>query len=221
MSPENQNRKDNFVPTPGNVSTHLSRAGGNPPGYRAFSHIDPNFSSMITTRTATCHDVECISALLMANSADRGGTLYGDWSVGVVRDCITSGQLIIVAMDGAHLLGVLFTSETARASAPTVLAMLAAWPGSADAYVYGPVCIDEAARGKGVLEALHADLVRRRLSCSLRRTTSARCMPTLAWVWCRLRASRCTARSLPSLAAEVDLGGALTSGLTLRPLASP
>ena len=65
-------------------------------------------------------------------------------------------------MDGARLLGVLFTSETARASAPPVLAMLAAWPGSADAYVYGPVCIDEAARGKGVLEALHADLVRRR-----------------------------------------------------------
>ena len=117
---------------------------------------------MITTRTATFHDVESISALLMANSADRGGALYGDWSVGVVRNCITSGQLIIVAMDGVRLLGVLFTSETARASAPPVLAMLAAWPGSADAYVYGPVCIDETARGKGVLEALHADLVRRR-----------------------------------------------------------
>jgi hypothetical protein len=117
---------------------------------------------MITTGMATFHDVERISALLMANSADRGGTLYGDWSVGVVRDCIASGQLIIVAMDGAHLLGVLFTSETASASAPPVLAMLAAWPGSAEAYVYGPVCIDEAARGKGVLKALHADLVTRR-----------------------------------------------------------
>ena len=79
-----------------------------------------------------------------------------------MRGCVSSGELIIVAMDGARLLGVLFTSETARASAPPVLAMLAAWPGSADAYVYGPVCIDEAARGKGVLEALHADLVRRR-----------------------------------------------------------
>ena len=74
---------------------------------------------------------------------------------------IASGQLIIVAMDGARLLGVLFTLETARALAPPVRAMLAAWPGSADAYVYGPVCIDEAARGKGVLEALHADLVKR------------------------------------------------------------
>jgi ribosomal protein S18 acetylase RimI-like enzyme len=119
-------------------------------------------SSMITTRPATLHDVERISALLMANAADRGGTLYGDWSVGVVRDCITSGQLIIVAIDGAHLPGVLFTSETVHASAPPVLAMLTAWPGSVDAYVYGPVCIDQDARGKGVLEALYADLKRRR-----------------------------------------------------------
>ena len=117
---------------------------------------------MITIRPATLDDAERISALLMANAADRGGALYGDWSVGVVGDCIAAGDLIIVAIDGAHLLGVLFTSEKARASAPPVLAMLAAWPGSADAYVYGPVCIDQAARGKGVLEALHADLVTRR-----------------------------------------------------------
>lgn len=117
---------------------------------------------MITTRPATIHEVEPISALLRANAVDHGGTLYGDWSVGVVRDCITAGQLIIVAIDGAQLLGVLFTSETARASAPPVLAMLAAWPGSVDAYVYGPVCIDQAARGRGVLEALYADLTTRR-----------------------------------------------------------
>lgn len=32
---------------------------------------------MITTRPATLHDVERISALLMANAADRGGTLSG------------------------------------------------------------------------------------------------------------------------------------------------
>jgi hypothetical protein len=120
------------------------------------------FNSMITTRPATFHDVECISALLISNAVDRGGTLYGHWSVGVVRDCITAGQLIIVAIDGAHLLGVLFTSETEGASAPPVRAMLTAWPGSIDAYVYGPVCIDQAVRGRGVLEALYADLMTRR-----------------------------------------------------------
>ena len=123
---------------------------------------------------------------------------------------IASGQLIIVAMDGARLLGVLFTLETARALAPPVRAMLAAWPGSADAYVYGPVCIDEAARGKGVLEALHADLVNRRpgreaiLFIKANNPRSLHATPD--WGWCKWRASRCTVRSSPFSAAEVDFG---------------
>ena len=39
------------------------------------------------------------------------------------------------------------------------MAMLAAWPGRADAYVYGPVCVERNARAQGVLEALYAKLV--------------------------------------------------------------
>jgi hypothetical protein len=34
--------------------------------------------------------------------------------------------------------------------------MLKAWPGSADAYIYGPVCVADFARGRGVLEALYS-----------------------------------------------------------------
>lgn len=117
---------------------------------------------MITTRLATPDDVEAISALLTANAADRGGMLLGDWSIGVVRECLDAGQLIIVATGAAGLLGVLFTEDKARASAPPVVAMFRAWPGSDDAYGYGPVCIDRAARGQGVLEALYRDLVTRR-----------------------------------------------------------
>ena len=120
-----------------------------------------SFASMIETRSATIEDAERISALLMANASDRGGALYGDWSIGVVTKWITDGALIIVAMDGPKLAGVLFTSEKAQASALPVVAMLKAWPGSADAYVYGPVCIDQAARGQGVLEALYAHVVAR------------------------------------------------------------
>ena len=114
---------------------------------------------MIETRPATIEDAERISVLLTANASDRGGALYGDWSIGVVTKWITDGTLIIVAIDGSKLIGALFTSEKEQASAPPVVAMLKAWPGSADAYVYGPVCIDQAARGQGVLEAMYAQLV--------------------------------------------------------------
>jgi L-amino acid N-acyltransferase YncA len=111
---------------------------------------------MIEIRQAKIEDAVRVSSLLMANSSERGGSLYGDWSIGVVTNWITSGALIAVAIDGSRLVGVLFTSEKAQASATPVVAMLRAWPGTADAYVYGPICIDESARGQGVLERLFA-----------------------------------------------------------------
>jgi hypothetical protein len=114
---------------------------------------------MIETRPATIEDAEPISALLTANAPDRGGALYGDWPIGVVTKWIEGGTPVVVAMDGPKLLGVLFTSEKAQASTPPVVAMLKAWPGSADAYLYGPVCVDQAARGLGVLEAMYAHAV--------------------------------------------------------------
>ena len=114
---------------------------------------------MIVTRSATIEDAEPISALLTANAPDRGGALYGDWPIGVVTKWIEGGTPVVVAIDGPKLLGVLFTSEKAQASTPPVVAMLKAWPGSADAYLYGPVCVDQAARGLGVLEAMYAHAV--------------------------------------------------------------
>ena len=114
---------------------------------------------MIVTRSATIEDAEPISALLMANSPGQGGALHGEWPVGLVTEWIESGALVVLAMDGPKLLGALLTSERAQASAPPVVAMLKAWPGSADAYVYGPVCVDQAARGLGVLEAMYAHAV--------------------------------------------------------------
>jgi L-amino acid N-acyltransferase YncA len=111
---------------------------------------------MIEIRQAQIEDAARVSSLLLMNSSERGGALYGDWSIGVVTNWIASGALIVVAIDGSNLLGALFTSEKAQASAAPVVAMLRAWPGAADAYVYGPVCIDEAARGRGLLEKLFA-----------------------------------------------------------------
>jgi hypothetical protein len=94
---------------------------------------------MIETRPATIEDAEPISALLTANAPDRGGALYGQWPIGVVTKWIEGGTPVVVAMDGPKLVGVLFTSEKAQASTPPVVAMLKAWPGSASAYLYGPV----------------------------------------------------------------------------------
>jgi ribosomal protein S18 acetylase RimI-like enzyme len=113
-------------------------------------------------RSAGVGDAAAISALLIANSDGQGGALLGDWSSDVVRGLIEGGALVIVAYDGARLAGALFTEEKMQAVAPPVIAMLRAWPGSIGAYVYGPVCVAQDFRGRGVLEALYADLVARR-----------------------------------------------------------
>jgi hypothetical protein len=114
---------------------------------------------MIKTRLATSADAGAISALLTANTADRGGMLLGRWPREAIERRIATGQLMVIATDeDDRLLGALLTSETSFEDAPPVQAMLKAWPGSPDAYVYGPVCVVQEGRGRGVLEALYAKL---------------------------------------------------------------
>ncbi|PDT72553.1 GNAT family N-acetyltransferase [Bradyrhizobium sp. C9] len=114
---------------------------------------------MIATRLATSSDAEAISALLTANAGDRGGMLLGQWPREAIETRIASGQSIVIATgDDDRLLGALLTSEKGFDAAPPVQAMLEAWPGGPDAYVYGPVCVSPDARGLGVLEALFARL---------------------------------------------------------------
>jgi acetyltransferase (GNAT) family protein len=110
-------------------------------------------------RLAEPSDAKRISALLTANTGDRGGMLVGDWPIDVIEDRILRGQSIVIATaEENELLGALLTQEKGFGAAPPVRAMLAAWPGQPDAYVYGPVCIARDARGRGVLDALYAKL---------------------------------------------------------------
>ncbi len=114
---------------------------------------------MIRTRLATLPDAEAISALLTANSGDRGGMLLGQWPRETIETRISSGQPIVIATDEqGRLLGALLASEKGFGEAAPVQAMLKAWPGRGCAYVYGPVCVSPDARGLGVLEALYAKL---------------------------------------------------------------
>jgi hypothetical protein len=128
----------------------------------------------------------------------------------VVTEWIEGGALIVVAMNGPKLVGALLTSERAQASAPPVVAMLQAWPGGADAYVYGPVCVDQAARGLGVLEAMYAHavaLLPGREAVLFINASNTRSLQAHARLWecCRSRISRSANRRSSFLAAEMKL----------------
>jgi predicted GNAT superfamily acetyltransferase len=47
-----------------------------------------------------------------------------------------------------------------NADVPIIRAMLTAYPGATDAYVYGPVCVSADERGKGLAQAMFAELQR-------------------------------------------------------------
>ena len=47
-----------------------------------------------------------------------------------------------------------------NADVPIIRALLAAYPGAPDAYVYGPICVSAEERGKGVAQAMFAELQR-------------------------------------------------------------
>jgi predicted GNAT superfamily acetyltransferase len=68
---------------------------------------------------------------------------------------------LIVARRGDRIAGFLMTSTRAmNADVPIIGAMLAAYPGTSDAYVYGPVCVAAEERGKGLAQAMFSELRR-------------------------------------------------------------
>jgi predicted GNAT superfamily acetyltransferase len=106
-------------------------------------------------------DLDGIVELQAANQPERGGTL----SASLPRSRITEMMRempLIVARRGDFLAGFLMTSTRAvNADVPIIGAMLAAYPGTSDAYVYGPVCVGAGERGKGLAQAMFSELRRR------------------------------------------------------------
>ncbi len=108
---------------------------------------------------ARAGDIGGILDLQGRNQPERGGTLSArlprEWLEATVAD-----MPVIVARKGGRVVGYLISaSREAYAGVPVVAAMLRAYPGAAsDAYVYGPVCVAEEARGLGLAGAMFAAL---------------------------------------------------------------
>lgn len=105
-------------------------------------------------------DLDGIVKLQAENQFERGGAL----SASLPRSRIAEMMLempLIVARRGDRITGFLMTSTRAmNANIPIINAMLAAYPGTPDAYVYGPICVSAEERGKGLAQAMFAALRR-------------------------------------------------------------
>ena len=109
---------------------------------------------------ATEADLDGILELQAANQLERGGMLSASLSRSRVAEMIR-GRPLIVARRSGRVVGYLMNSTRELGDdVPIIRAMLDAYAGRADAYVYGPICVREEERGKGLAEAMFAELRR-------------------------------------------------------------
>ena len=114
----------------------------------------------VTIGRATEADLDGIMELQAANQPDRGGMLSASLSRSRVAELVL-GRPLIVARRGGRVVAFLMTSTRAmNDDVPIIRAMLEAYPGTSDAYVYGPVCVIEEERGKGLAQAMFTELRR-------------------------------------------------------------
>jgi L-amino acid N-acyltransferase YncA len=69
------------------------------------------------------------------------------------------GLPLVVARREGRVLGfVMSAARTMNSELPVLRAMFGAYAGTPDAYVYGPICVDQAERGKGLAAAMFSAL---------------------------------------------------------------
>ncbi len=107
---------------------------------------------------ATHDDIAGIFDLQEQNLRERGGTLSvrfsSDWFEAARTD-----MPVIVARKGGRVVGYLVSSSVAAQNhVPLIQAMLRAYPGAPDAYLYGPVCVAASERGRGLAGLMLSDL---------------------------------------------------------------
>ena len=111
----------------------------------------------VSIERANATHLDGIMKLAEENAPERGGELTGTLdrkSVGANIQELPS----IVACAAEHIIGFVLTCEKHAARNPCVKAMLEAYRGSPNAYVYGPVCVGASLRGLGIAGKMFEEL---------------------------------------------------------------
>jgi L-amino acid N-acyltransferase YncA len=103
-------------------------------------------------------DIDGILDLQERNLPQRGGMLSTRLPRSWIEAAMSTMPVIVARRDGC-VVGYLASAPLAAgAGVPVIEAMLGAYRGAPDAYVYGPICIAEAERGRGLANAMFVAL---------------------------------------------------------------
>jgi predicted GNAT superfamily acetyltransferase len=103
-------------------------------------------------------DLTGILELQAANQIARGGSLSAELPRSRVEAMMRGMPLVVARRDGRVIGFLMTTTREMNAELPVVRAMFQAYAGASDAYVYGPICVDQMERGKGLAAAMFSQL---------------------------------------------------------------
>lgn len=103
---------------------------------------------------ATPNDIPGILALQEPNLPDSGGSLSVRLTADWFKNAIVESSVVAGRRNGTVVGYVLGTSLGAKAHVGIIQTMLRTFPPQPDCYLYGPVCVAETERGKGLAGAL-------------------------------------------------------------------
>src|SRR5664279_999781 len=103
---------------------------------------------------ATPDDIPGILAVQEPNLPDSGGSLSVRQTADWFKHAVLEKSVVVGRRDGKVVGYVLGTSLAAKAHVTIIQTMLRAFPAPRDCYLYGPVCVAETERGKGLAAAL-------------------------------------------------------------------
>ncbi|MDZ8134701.1 MAG: GNAT family N-acetyltransferase [Nostoc sp. DedQUE04] len=106
---------------------------------------------------ASPSDVSGIVKLAQANDAEHGGMLLGHLEPEAVMMTISQMPSVVARKNG-QVVGFLLSWSKTTVNLPIIKVMLQTYPGTRDAYLYGPICVDETMRGQGIAAVMFAKL---------------------------------------------------------------
>jgi GNAT superfamily N-acetyltransferase len=108
----------------------------------------------------TPEDIPGILDLQRDNLPDRGGTLSVPFPREEIATAIDVMPVIVARRDGRVVGYLMVTPLAAQAQIPIWQALLRIYQGAPEAYAYGPICVADSMRGRGVASAMFGALRR-------------------------------------------------------------
>lgn len=112
----------------------------------------------VAIEVAIIEDVPGILDVQEHNLPENGGKLSVRLSREWLETAISEMPVIVARSHGRVVGYVISTPLIAQAHIPIVQAMLRAYPGPPSAYIYGPICVEESHRGRGLALAMFEEL---------------------------------------------------------------